>query len=183
MKLTEKTSILKDGTSCTLRSPGAEDAEAMLDYMKETSRETYFLLRYPEELTLTQEQEKRWLQRVLDSKKEVMINAVIEGELAGNASVYGIRESVKMGHRAGFAIAVREKFWHKGLGKLLIEEALKIAADMGYEQIELGVFDDNAKAVALYKKYGFEEWGRMKHAFRLKDGTYRDEILMGRMLK
>ena len=53
---------------------------------------------------------------------------------------------------------------------------------MGYEQIELGVFSDNEKAKALYKKYGFEVWGNTKNAFKLKDGTYRDEIMMGRMI-
>lgn len=183
MKLAEKNIILKDGSSCIIRSPGPEDARAMLEYMRETSRETYFLLRYPEELTLTEEQEKRWLQDVLESRNEVMINAVIDGEMAGNASVYCVRESIKMHHRAGFAIAIREKFWNRGLGSILTEEALRIAKTLGYEQIELGVFDDNPRAEALYKKYGFEEWGRMKNAFKLKDGTYRDEILMGQMLR
>ena len=32
------------------------------------------------------------------------------------------------------------------------------------------------------KKYGFEVWGRTLNAFRLKDGTYRDEICMGKFL-
>ena len=53
---------------------------------------------------------------------------------------------------------------------------------MGYEQVELGVFSDNKRAQALYKKHGFEVWGYSKNAYKLKDGTYRDEIIMGRML-
>ena len=51
---------------------------------------------------------------------------------------------------------------------------------MRYEQLELGVFDDNKRAQALYKKHGFEVWGCSKNAYKLKDGTYRDEIIMGR---
>ena len=53
---------------------------------------------------------------------------------------------------------------------------------MGYEQIELGVFADNKRAQNLYKKNGFEVWGNTKNAFKLKDGTYRDEIIMGRSI-
>lgn len=57
-----------------------------------------------------------------------------------------------------------------------------MAKRLGYEQIELGVFADNDKARNLYRKYEFEEWGCVKNAFRLKDGTYRDEITMGLIL-
>lgn len=32
----------------------------------------------------------------------------------------------------------------------------------GLEKIELEVFSDNEKGIALYKKYGFEEEGRIK---------------------
>lgn len=53
---------------------------------------------------------------------------------------------------------------------------------MGYEQIELGVFADNKRAQYLYKKNGFEVCGNTKNAFKLKDGTYRDEIIMGRSI-
>ena len=45
-----------------------------------------------------------------------------------------------------------------------------------------GVFADNLRAAALYESLGFQEWGRMRNAFQLKDGTMVDEILMGLML-
>lgn len=44
--------------------------------------------------------------------------------------------------------------------------------------MKLGVFDDNVAAIRLYEKLGFREWGREPHAFKLKDGSYRDEIQM-----
>ena len=34
----------------------------------------------------------------------------------------------------------------------------------------------------LYEKLGFQEQGRTLRAFRLKDGTYRDEIQMVKFL-
>ncbi len=52
----------------------------------------------------------------------------------------------------------------------------------GLEKIELEVFSNNEKGIALYKKYGFEEEGRIKKAF-LVDGKYHDGLIMGLFFK
>lgn len=44
----------------------------------------------------------------------------------------------------------------------------------GFEQLELGVYSDNVRAIHLYEKFGFERYGIQPRAFKLKDGTYRD---------
>ena len=62
------------------------------------------------------------------------------------------------------------------------EEHVRQAKENGFEQVELGVFEDNPRAQHLYEKHGFQEQGRMLRAFRLKDGTYRDEIQMVKFL-
>ena len=178
----EKEIQLKDGTEGILRNVEPEDAEKMLTFLKEVSAETEFLLRYPEEYKLTIEQEKAFLDDIENSDKQIMITAFIDEKIAGNASISPIGYCQKMKHRANFAIAIREKYWHKGLGTLLMEEALKAAKEAGYEQVELGVYNDNSRAKAMYERFGFEEWGIMKKAFKLKDGTYRDEIMMGKRL-
>ena len=54
---------------------------------------------------------------------------------------------------------------------------------MGYEQIELALFSNNEKAKHIYEKHGFDVWGIMKRAFKLKDGTYYHEINMRKFLK
>lgn len=46
----------------------------------------------------------------------------------------------------------------------------------------LTVRSDNARAIHLYEKVGFERYGIQPRAFKLKDGTYRDEIIMVKML-
>ena len=42
--------------------------------------------------------------------------------------------------------------------------------------------ENNENAIRMYKKFGFEEWGRVRRAFKLKNGNYYDEIIMGIML-
>ena len=52
----------------------------------------------------------------------------------------------------------------------------------GFLQLELGVFCDNERALRFYRKLGFAECGRTPRAFRLADGSFRDEIQMVRFL-
>lgn len=174
---------LKDGTKCILRSPDEHDAEKMIEYLKMTSEETYFMVRYPEEINITIDKEIELLKDNLNSNKDIMIAAFVNNELAGNASISCFRNHIKLKHRAVFGISIKEKYWNNGIGNALLREIIEQARQMGFEQIELGVFSDNEKAKDLYKKHGFEVWGNMKNAYKLKDGTYRDEIIMGRMIR
>ena len=63
-----------------------------------------------------------------------------------------------------------------------MEEALKEAENMEYEQIELSLFSNNEKAKHIYEKHGFEVWGLMTRAFKLKAGKYYHVINMRNFL-
>lgn len=182
MNYKEKQIFLTDNIPCTLGSPKEEDAEEMLLYFKLASEESNFMINYPEEITMTVDEEKEFLKKSLESETDIRIAAFIGEKIVGSATIYSYSSQMKMKHRACFGIAIREKFQGKGLGNILTKEAITMAKQLGYEQVELGVFADNHKARSLYRKYGFEEWGCVKNAFRLKDGTYRDEITMGLIL-
>lgn len=183
MKFAEKQITLKDGTTCTLRSPDEHDAEKMIEYLKMTSEETYFMTRYPEEINLTTDKEIELLKDNLSSNTDMMIAAFVNNELAGNVGINCVRNHIKLKHRAVFGISIKKNYWNNGIGNALLREVIIQAMTMGYEQIELGVFSDNEKAKKLYKNHGFQVWGNMKNAYKLKDGTYRDEIIMGKMMK
>lgn len=53
-------------------------------------------------------------------------------------------------------IYVVDSEFGKGAGKLLMDHALVIAKQHQYEILFLGVWEQNHRAVAFYKKYGFE---------------------------
>ena len=166
---------LKNGITCQIRSPIKEDAEKFMKYRKTTNSETDFLTRYPEEVNFSIEQAEKFL-------KKVLIFAFLNGEIAGSISLGDVSNMMKLKHRANFGVMVRKKYWNLGIGNLLITRILQIAKDTGYEQVELGVFENNENAIRIYKKIGFEEWGRVRRAFKLKNGNYYDEIIMGIML-
>ena len=172
---------LKDGREVLLRSPEKADAQGLLDYMRVTSGETHFMARYPEECTADVQWEYDFLDRITPHPKDFMIVAILDGELVGGCSVMAVSSHLKTRHRGSLGISIKQKAWG-GLGTAMIEAALRQAKENGFEQVELGVFEDNPRARHLYEKLGFQEQGRTLRAFRLKDGTYRDEIQMVKFL-
>lgn len=65
----------------------------------------------------------------------------------------------------------------RGVGTALMREAMRWAADHGIERVELTVYPHNDAAMALYRRFGFEQEGRLvRHA--KKSYGYEDEILM-----
>ena len=173
---------LKNGITCQIRSSVKEDAEKFMEYRKITNSETDFLTRYPEEVNFSKEQAEKFLKEYSEDEKALLIFVFLNGEIAGSISLRGVSNMMKLKHRANFGVMVRKKYWNLGIGNLLITRMLQIAKDTGYEQVELGVFENNENAIRMYKKFGFEEWGRVRRAFKLKNGNYYDEIIMGIML-
>lgn len=178
MIYTEKEFSLKDNHVCTLRNAAVSDAAAMIDFMRISNEQTYFMLRYPEEITLTEDEEAAILQKWEDQPNKLLLLAVIDGEIAGSCGIACIAEHLKTKHRSELGLSVKQNYWGLGIGSLLLQEILTFAKHNGTEQVELGVYSDNERAYNLYKKFGFTEWGRLPHAYKLKDGSYRDEINM-----
>ena len=183
MKFEARTIVLKDGRSCVLRTTHPDDAEQMIEYMKRTASETPYLLRYPDEVSFTLEQERELLTNLLDSPDQVMMAAIVDGQIAGNCSLSGMGMKRKIRHRCSMAIALYQEYWNLGIGSSMIAYLTEIAIRLGYEQIDLEVVADNTRAQALYRKCGFTETGRRARALKLDDGTYHDEILMVKILR
>ncbi len=182
MRIKEKEVTLKNGRKVILRSPDTADAEAVIQHFSITSGETYFMARYPEEIVITVEEEKEFLRKLNEDEDNFMIAAFLDGQLVGNAGVLKIQDFIKLRHRGGFGISIREHVCGLGLGTLMLLEVIEQAKHTGFEQLELEVFADNKRAKHLYENMGFQQVGILPRACKLKDGTYRDEIQMVRFL-
>jgi putative acetyltransferase len=69
----------------------------------------------------------------------------------------------------------------RGVGSALMAAAIDLAENwLNISRIELEVYPDNAPALALYEKFGFEREGILRD-FAFRDGQYVDSILMARL--
>ena len=67
-------------------------------------------------------------------------------------------------------------------GEYLLAATIAKAHELGAAPLYLLTNHTCEAAIHLYEKFGFERCGTTPHAFKLKDGTYRDEIMMVKML-
>ena len=178
MTITEKEITLKNGQKIILRSPMESEAKAVSDHRYETSKETYFMSCYPEESKFREAEMKERMTAINEDEKAFNITAYADGKIVGDAVVSKIKNHIKFRHRGYFGISIRDAYCDLGLGSIMLNEAIKIAKENGFEQLELGVFSDNHRAIHVYEKAGFKKVGVQPRAFKLKDGTYRDEVLM-----
>src|SRR5699024_3982855 len=106
-----------------------------------------------------------------NSEHNLLLIGLLNGEHVGNCSLMRM-DLKRYQHRAIIAIALYQKYTGLGIGRIMIEKIFSIAKAQGIEQIELEVAASNQKAVALYKKLGFETFGTFPNNMKYKDGTY-----------
>lgn len=178
------TTIIKDkkGRDVLLRSAEEKDAEALIDYMKITAAETPFLLREPDEISLTIEQEQAFIKAKKDSENELLLIAETGGRHIGNASLMSAGGFKRYRHRCEIAIALYQEYCGLGIGKAMLEMVLDIAKKAGYEQAELEVIANNKPAIALYEKLGFQKYGTFPDNMKYADGSYVDAYWMMKKL-
>ena len=174
--------IDKNGSEVTLRNAEINDAEDLIKYLKITASETPYLIREPDEVTLSLEQEQDFIQKVMDSDRELMLVAIIDGKHIGNCSLMGIGEYRRYQHRCSVALALYQEYCGRGIGKVMLQTVLEIAKEIGYEQAELEVIADNKNAIALYENLGFEKYGHFPDNMKYENGKYADAYWMMKKL-
>jgi putative acetyltransferase len=107
--------------------------------------------------------------------------ACVEEEVVGSLSLENTPTRWRMRHVASLGMAVRDDWQGRGVGTALMEAALDLADNwLNLTRIELRVYVDNAAAIALYEKFGFEIEGTHRRlAFR--NGEYVDGYSMARI--
>ena len=182
MKIVPCAFQLPNGEMLTVRSLCADDSEALNAFRLTTYRETHFRARYPEECEPSLEAVQKELAGCEASALNFEVGAFAGEKVVGEFGVTQVWPHIKFRHRAVMGISVRKEYWGCGLGSYLMQLAIDQTSIDGFEQLELGVCSDNTRAIHLYEKIGFVRCGIQPRAFKLKDGTYRDEIMMVKML-
>jgi putative acetyltransferase len=81
-------------------------------------------------------------------------------------------------HVASLGMAVAPEWRGRGVGSALLVEAIRWGNEMRVEKLALSVYPHNEAALGLYRKFGFQEEGRLTGHSKKSVG-YLDEIVMG----
>ena len=103
-----------------------------------------------------------------------------EGEVVGNLGL-AVNQRPRRSHVADLGMAVHDDWQGRGVGTALLAAACDLADRwLPVLRIELTVYVDNAPALALYEKFGFEREGLLRR-YALRDGGYVDAYAMARL--
>lgn len=170
---------LRDGAEVTLRSPTRDDAPALIEYLDRVRRETPFLMYSPLDELPTLDAEIEWVGRGVDAPARVKIGAWADGQLVGLCDVDGGQRLVRSQHRAELGISVLAAWCDRGLGTMMMRVLIDWARKHDdIHVLRLGVFANNARAIAVYRKVGFEAEGVRRWSVRFENEQYGDEMVM-----
>ena len=173
-----KTVVLEGGVELLVRNAVASDVRTLSETTQRTHVETDYLLSYPDEQSSDDEQEARSLEETERSSNEVELVAIIDGQIVGSAGVSAVRSWRKVAHRARFGISILKEFWGMGIGRVLMDASIDCARRAGYTQLELEVVADNERAVSLYRRAGFVEFGRNPRGYKSASAGYQELVYM-----
>jgi RimJ/RimL family protein N-acetyltransferase len=123
--------------------------------------------------------ERKWVKERMSGKiKNDLFLCIdtIDGTHIGTIGLHRINPTHKF---ATFGITIGDKtFWNKGLGS----EAGRLIIDYGFKKlklhrIELDVYNNNPRAIKVYKRLGFKKEGT-KREHRFQDGKFFDTYFM-----
>ena len=129
--------------------------------------------------------EEFWRKRIEDmpvgsAVHELFLVAERDGMVVGNAGLMPMTH-VRRRHVMGLGMAVATATQGQGVGSALMQALIDWADHWAQVlRLELTVFTDNAAAIALYRKFGFEIEGTHR-GYALREGKYADVLTMARI--
>ena len=105
----------KLGRTVLLRAATPEDSADLIKYLKVTSGETLYLIREPDEITITLEKEEAFIQAKLASERELMLVAFVDGKHVGNCSLMSVAAYKRYKHRCELAVALYKEYCGCGI--------------------------------------------------------------------
>lgn len=158
----------------TIRAEQSEDAAAIVD-IRNQPLVRWGTLAMP---YTTVEFYKAW--SGARPKSDVALVACLEGHVVAAAGL--IRPTnPRCAHKASLGIMVHDAHQGRGAGRVLMAALTGLADEwLNLRRLELHVFTDNLRAIALYESFGFVMEGTFRaDAFRA--GAYADTHAMARL--
>jgi len=123
-----------------------------------------------------------WRKRVADlADTDYLLVACAGDRVIGHAGLHRTSKSPRRAHAMMVGMAIESAWQGKGVGTALLAALIDLADNwLNVTRLELTVFVDNKRALALYRKFGFEVEGTYR-AYALRNGRFTDSYAMARI--
>lgn len=171
-----KTITTKKGSQAIIRTVSKDDLDDMLSYVNNLiDEDTYLLLSGTH---LNREEESKYLDdslTKLNTGKKIHLVVTVDGKFAGSceARIMDKRKS----HIGEVGISIAKKYREEGIGAEILKTLISECRKTGLRLLYLHCFENNERAIHLYKKIGFIPAGVVPGVYAYK-GEYIGEITM-----
>lgn len=172
----------KSGGDVTIRSATVADAASILDLSVSVIDEEIYELTTPAEFKMEKEAEEKWIDEFAKDPSKLILVAEMDSTLVGLLDFSNGRR-LRIAHTGEFGMSVKKTSRGQGIGTMLLSALIEWAEGNSLiEKIGLNVHANNHRAIALYKKMGFEIEGVRKREIKYDDEQYIDTVVMGRFV-
>jgi RimJ/RimL family protein N-acetyltransferase len=182
-QITAKEYRLRTGQTVLIRSALPSDAQEFLRMVRSMLEEGEFMIRAPEEHTMSVEQAREWIESQQMRVRNVVIVVEADRGLIGFLNFYQDTRR-RLSHQGEFGMSVDKAWRNYGVGRAMLEALIGWGErEPLLEKLRLEVFATNIGAIHLYTSLGFEEEGRLMKQVKMDDGRFIDLVLMRKFLK
>lgn len=164
----------RDGRRWTLRPARPTDGRALARLFADVRREGRWLITTPG--SVSEPSESFWISEMIRAGEHLVLVAEGDGEVVGNVLV-SVDRGVATEHIGVLSITIAEPWRDVGIGTEMVAAAQRWIRERGLRKLSLGVFPENARAIAVYEKRGFLREGLRRGQYR-SGSAFRDEVLM-----
>jgi len=164
----------KNGEKVYLRYPRWEDWKQLLRFINSLIEEKAKISKIKR---VRKKEEIEYIKKVLEEcekDERVQILAEINKKIVGSCEIKKSKSEVNQ-HIGNLGVSVLKGYRGIGIGKKLLQTCMEKAKEIGIEIVTLDVYADNERAIKIYKKLGFKEFGRLKRGIK-REGKYIDNI-------
>ena len=171
-------SIGAEHTPVLVRPLLPEDATALAEFFRRIPEEERYYLK--EDVTAPEVIEN-WASNI-NYDRVVPLVAVIDDRIVADATLHRHRSGARR-HVGEIRVVVDPEYRHRGLGTLMVREAIDIAYDNAMESVILElVVGEEDEAIRMAERLGFTRWATLPNYAKDLEGNAHELAVLGLVL-